>query len=79
MPTVAQLKAQLAAKGLPTDGVKAVLEARLAAAVPAAAAPAQVDVAHHQDEIRLLVRRRPPRSETPQLAKAFTVGRAVSA
>ena len=45
MPTVAQLKAQLAAKGLPTDGVKAVLEARLAAAVPAAAAPAQVDVA----------------------------------
>ena len=25
------------------------------------------------------VRRRPPRSETPQLAKAFTVGRAVSA
>ena len=40
MPTVAQLKAQLAAKGLPTDGVKAVLEARLAAAVPAAAAPA---------------------------------------
>ena len=27
MPTVAQLKAQLAAKGLPTDGVKAVLEA----------------------------------------------------
>ena len=29
MPTVAQLKAQLAAKGLPTDGVKAVLEARL--------------------------------------------------
>ena len=45
MPTVAQLKAQLAAKGLPTDGVKAVLEARLAAAVPATAAPAQVDVA----------------------------------
>ena len=45
MPTVAQLKAQLAAKGLPTDGVKAVLEARLAAAVPVAPAPAQVDVA----------------------------------
>ena len=51
MPTVAQLKAQLAVKGLPTDGVKAVLEARLAAAVPAAAAPAQVDV--RRGDVRL--------------------------